>query len=121
MVKHGDIYNINAWIGLSTHTPLHKDPYHNIFAQLYSRKNVIIFPPTAHGSLQLHSDRLLKNTSRIRDIFEPHERNRMDPEVLAGASEATIETGDGLYIPEGWFHSFKGDQGVSSSVNWWFR
>lgn len=42
--------------------------------------------------------------------------------------EGEVVSGDGLFIPKGWWHSIKssssshdGDQGVIGSVNWWFR
>ncbi|KAJ5149361.1 hypothetical protein N7448_000939 [Penicillium atrosanguineum] len=36
--------------------------------------------------------------------------------------EAHLGTGDGLFIPKGWWHSIKGvGEGVTASVNWWFR
>jgi hypothetical protein len=36
--------------------------------------------------------------------------------------EATLESGDALYIPLGWWHAVHGvGQGANASVNWWFR
>lgn len=36
--------------------------------------------------------------------------------------EAELESGDGLYIPLGWWHAVHGiGKGANSSVNWWFR
>lgn len=116
-VGKGDLYNINAWIGLSTHTPLHHDPYHNIFVQLFSRKRVRMFPGSARQELSMHTDVLLKNTSSISDIFG----DSVATEISNTGMEGTLESGDGLYIPEGWLHSFKGEAGITGSVNWWFR
>jgi hypothetical protein len=36
--------------------------------------------------------------------------------------EAELSSGDGLFIPKGWWHSIKGvGTGMTGSVNWWFR
>lgn len=113
----GDLYDVNAWIGLSTHTSLHHDPYHNIFVQLFSRKKVRMFPPSAGPHLAMHIDPLLKNTSSIPDIFG----NCISKVLVEGGVEGILDSGDGLYIPQGWVHSFKGDADISGSVNWWFR
>lgn len=100
---------------------MHHDPYHNIFVQLHSTKKVLVFPPEARDGLSLHTDPLMKNSSRIRDVFDPLEFAKLAPRVRSMAYEAELSSGDGLYIPEGWFHSFRGSPGISASVNWWFR
>lgn len=117
----GDIYNVNVWIGVSTHSPLHHDPYHNIFVQLFSKKRVVLFPPHAKSQLRMHTEALLKNTSQIGDIFDPALVRELPDAVQELGVQAHLEPGDGLYVPEGWVHSFKGDSGISGSVNWWFR
>lgn len=36
--------------------------------------------------------------------------------------ECEVGPGDGLFIPKGWWHSIKGvGEGITGSVNWWFR
>lgn len=36
--------------------------------------------------------------------------------------EVLLGRGDALFIPKGWWHSVKGvGEGVTGSVNWWFR
>lgn len=77
----------------------------------------MMFPPELKGSLRMKTDPLLKNTSSIPDVFDAN----LPVDLNEHAFEGTIESGDGLYIPEGWVHSFKGDPGISCSVNWWFK
>lgn len=96
---------------------LHHDPYHNIFVQLFSEKRVVMFSHDAKSALQMKTDPLFKNTSNIPDVFDAS----MPQELRDHAFQGTLGSGDGLYIPEGWIHSFKGDPGISGSVNWWFR
>ena len=119
-VDRKDLYNVNAWIGLSTHTPLHYDPNHNIYAQIYGKKEVIIFPPTAKKDLDMHTDPLLKNTSRIASVFNDSHGGLASDTIAAGL-RGSLEAGDALYIPQGWVHTFQGDSGISASVNWWFK
>lgn len=36
--------------------------------------------------------------------------------------ECEVRAGDALFIPKGWWHSIKGiGNGMTGSVNWWFR
>lgn len=43
-------------------------------------------------------------------------------EASEGGYEAHVGRGDGLFIPKGWWHSVKGvGDGITGSVNWWFR
>lgn len=37
--------------------------------------------------------------------------------------DVEVGSGDGLFIPKGWWHSIKSaeGQGMVGSVNWWFR
>jgi hypothetical protein len=43
-------------------------------------------------------------------------------EELGECWEAELGSGDGLFIPKGWWHSIKGvGSGMTGSVNWWFR
>lgn len=76
----------------------------------------MIIPPQGRRHLALHEDHLLKNTSTIPDAFDS-----LPAAVADCALEATLSPGDGLYIPQGWYHTFKGDAGISASANWWFR
>ena len=42
--------------------------------------------------------------------------------VSASGVEATLGSGDGLYIPIGWWHAVESyGTHPSASVNWWFR
>ncbi|EDN05305.1 JmjC domain-containing protein [Histoplasma capsulatum] len=46
-----------------------------------------------------------EDTTEIREGFEAH-----------------LNAGDGMFIPMGWWHSIKGvGEGITASVNWWFR
>lgn len=132
----GDVYDTNVWIGHPpTYTPLHRDPNPNLFVQLAGRKVVRLLPP-AEG-LALFSavrGRLGKSGGkdaaafRGEEMMQGQERASLDEMVWGvpvsatpdGGSgyEASLEAGDGLFIPKGWWHSIKGvGEGVSASVS----
>ena len=113
----GDLYNVNAWIGIFTHTPLHHDPYHNLYLQLFGRKRIVLFPPHLKSKLDMHTEHLLTNTSRIKDVFSAD----LGDQLIGEAVQAELGSGDALYIPQGWLHTLRGEAGLTGSVNWWFR
>lgn len=64
-------------------------------------------------------------------MMKGQEKELLDNEIWGGASqtegrevgyEVSVEAGDGLFVPKGWWHSIKGvGNGITASVNWWFR
>ncbi|KAJ5238635.1 hypothetical protein N7468_003254 [Penicillium chermesinum] len=131
----GDVYDTNVWIGYPpTYTPLHRDPNPNVFGQLAGQKVVRLLAPDKGQALfsKVRSE-LGKSSDRGAAAFrgdemmQGQERALLD-EMVWGASaspsgfEVHMEAGDGLFIPKGWWHSIKGiGEGVTASVNWWFR
>jgi hypothetical protein len=128
----GDIYDANIWMGIPpTYTPLHKDPNPNLFVQLASRKRVRLFAPAVGIEIfRIVQEKVRQNASsslRGEEMMEGPEREELERAVWGEVSgverfEATIEAGDALFIPKGWWHSIKSEgEGVNASVNWWFR
>ncbi|KAJ5714983.1 uncharacterized protein N7483_012164 [Penicillium malachiteum] len=137
----GDVYDTNVWIGHPpTYTPLHRDPNPNLFVQLAGRKVVRLLAPS-EGQALFSAVRTELGKSKSREaaafrgeeMMQGRERALLD-EMVWGSSvsmessephhgfEACLEAGDGLFIPKGWWHSIKGvGEGVTASVNWWFR
>jgi len=134
-VGKGDIYASSIWIGTEpTYTPIHRDPNPNLFYQLCGQKTVRLLPPGAGDLVFAQAQRKLgrQGSSRIRgsQMMEEPERTLLystvweDEEVAGEMYEGTLDEGDGLFIPKGWWHSVKsvGKQGgLNGSVNWWFR
>ncbi|EXJ86082.1 hypothetical protein A1O1_06451 [Capronia coronata CBS 617.96] len=52
----------------------------------------------------------------------PDTQNRYAHVLKTYGFEVELGLGEGLFIPKGWWHSVKGvGEGVTASVNWWFR
>ncbi|KAK6443411.1 hypothetical protein LTR95_000237 [Oleoguttula sp. CCFEE 5521] len=130
----GDVYETSIWLGQApTYTPLHRDPNPNLFVQLAGRKQVRLFPPLtgkaifAYVQEQIGGD--ANATMRGEEMMQGAERRAFEAVVWDESSEyagraqcAELEAGDGLFIPKGWWHSVRGTgEGMTGSVNWWFR
>ncbi|PWN23087.1 Clavaminate synthase-like protein [Microstroma glucosiphilum] len=126
----------NVWIGPEgTFTPIHRDPYENLFVQVIGTKRVHLFPPSYGPNLYLSpSTTSQSNTSTIptedyllesSDSDTAAQRASHFPllnEAMAcqGAAHTILGPGDALYIPQGWFHCIKSLE-TSVSVNSWWR
>lgn len=132
----GDIYGTSVWLGEApTYTPLHRDPNPNIFVQLAGTKRVRMFnPDVGHfifASVQRAIGGTANATMRGAEMMEGAERTvleeavwgtSMEELIRAEGWECEVNAGDGLFIPKGWWHSLKGvGEGMTGSVNWWFR
>lgn len=119
----------NVWIGgAGSFTPIHCDPYENVFVQVAGSKRAFLFPPSAAPYLHLFPPHTSQaNTSSIpteefllsgsdRRQFSQLEKALSNPEAV----HVTLEAGDALYIPQGWFHCLRSTS-ISASVNAWFR
>lgn len=128
----GDIYESSIWVGMApTYTPLHKDPNPNFFVQLASSKVIRAFPPDVGVALLREGSNRL-NDAGATDVRTFDERFMQgkerqifyeliwDDDAIAEADwtlEATLEEGDGVFIPKGWWHSFRGvGPGINGSV-----
>ncbi|KAI1616943.1 cupin-like domain-containing protein [Exophiala viscosa] len=138
----GDIYASSLWLGRPpTYTPLHRDPNPNLFMQLAGRKLLRLLPPEIgnavfedvqnhldhnHASANIRGDEMMAGPEKLalhEAIWTDDPSVNRYADVLATYSlETEVELGDALFIPKGWWHSVKGvGEGITASVNWWFR
>ncbi|GJN15783.1 hypothetical protein PR202_gb02723 [Eleusine coracana subsp. coracana] len=103
----GELQSLNAWFGpQGTVTPLHHDPHHNLFAQVYSDGVSLILLGANRRILQVDLDNIdEKEFPRTQDI-----------EFMDGI----LEEGDLLYIPPKWWHYVR-SLSISFSVSFWWR
>lgn len=96
-------------------TPLHYDFFDNCLAMVSGTKRFILFPPSEHPKLSLHSP-----LSELPQIS----RLRLDDEAafdqLRGVEmyECVLEPGDMLFVPVHWAHQVFTDA-PSMSINFW--
>lgn len=129
----GDVYDTNLWLGVApTYTPLHRDPNPNLFVQLVGRKVVRLLPPEVgreiFSNVQAALGRNASEIFRSDEMMQGEEKRLLEDQiwgddcVKAGSAipghEVFMNSGDGVFIPKGWWHSIKGvGTGITGSVS----
>jgi hypothetical protein len=123
----------NVWLGpKGTRTPLHTDPYHNIFCQVVGYKYVRLYPPEATESVYprgVDENGINESNTSEVEIRLDHEREsnvaveeqERFPLFLAqkGYREVIVGPGECLYIPAGWWHYIESLTASYSVSFWW--
>ena len=123
----GDIYDTSLWLGRPpTRTPLHRDPNPNLFVQLAGKKIVRLMEPHVGRAVYEHvRARSGHANMRGEEMMVGEEMRRLEEAVWGDTGrevgwEARLVSGDGLFIPTGWWHSVKGvGEGITGSVSRW--
>lgn len=114
---------LNTWLGPGgTVSPAHTDPYFNFYVQIVGSKTVWLASPKCSGHMYAEETPAISNTSRV-DVFATQEDSHNYPafwdEVVPAAMSATLQPGDMLFFPPGWWHAMRANE-TSFSVSMWF-
>ncbi|PNF33366.1 hypothetical protein B7P43_G04154 [Cryptotermes secundus] len=106
------------WIGNDgAHTPCHLDTYGcNLVAQVYGRKQWILFPPEKTSSLL--PTRIPYEESSIYSNLNFYSPDADIADELQEAYVVTLKPGDVLFVPHYWWHYVE-NVGTAVSINSW--
>jgi hypothetical protein len=107
-------YGVNLWIGGRTRSGLHFDSADNVIVQIFGSKRAVLVAPKYVRALRILSDVPSKSS------LSPHEIESEGDGPLGRIERwrATLEPGDALFIPRGWWH-YLASPGASISINHW--
>jgi hypothetical protein len=109
-----DVKDVVLWMGSNTRSGLHYDYVDNFFAQIRGTKQVILAAPEEVPNLHLFSDCHTKS-----QVAPQHPNLKAFPRFRKAALlETTLEPGDVLYLPRGWWHYFA-SSASSISLSCW--
>jgi hypothetical protein len=107
------------WMGPArTVTPLHCDYDDNIFAQILGTKRIFLAPPHHDEFLYVREANPLLYGSPFDPEAPDYERYPLARQ--AALVEITVQPGDMLYVPAGWYHQVRALT-FSLSANRWAR
>jgi hypothetical protein len=94
---------------------------HNLNAQVAGRKRVVLFPPSEEPYLYLYDapESKARNFSRID--LDALDDGRFPQFRQARGFEGVLDQGEMLFLPAGWFHSFRHEGTWNANVNFWWR
>jgi hypothetical protein len=108
-----------VWLGKAgTVTPLHRDVPHNLHVHLRGRKRWLLFPP--RETSRLYSRGLFSGMPNFSAV-DPEEPDYARYPRFCGARAlgATLEAGETLFIPHGWWHHTRSLDDIVS-MNFWY-
>jgi hypothetical protein len=108
----------HLWIGpAGAVSPLHYDSVDNLFAQIRGSKAFIVFDPAQSDYLYSHPQE--SQTPHISRVNPEHPSLTLFPKfAFAEPFHGTLNSGDLLFIPKGWWHHVR-SLTDSMSVNLW--
>jgi putative sterol carrier protein len=107
------------WIGpKGTLTPLHRDDTDNLFAQVWGQKSFILAAPHHRPALGTWSTAPQGGLDGCDFNPDAPDYGRFPAAQDVTFLRVTLEAGDLLFLPEGWFHQVE-SVSTSLSVNFW--
>ncbi|KAH7100216.1 Clavaminate synthase-like protein [Auriculariales sp. MPI-PUGE-AT-0066] len=110
---------LNVWLGpAGAGSPAHTDEFANCYCVVFGRRSIWLAPPSVSHFLQPTG-----NTATIKVFSSTENPSSYSKEfiqnVVPVALAATLEPGDMLYLPRGWWHAIRMED-PSSAVSMWF-
>lgn len=112
------------WLGNRLRVAPHFDLMENIGVCVAGRRRFTVFPPEQLANLYVGPFELTPAGTPISlvDPLAPDlERYPRYAEAWRHASQTTLEPGDALYLPYGWWHGVESLEPVSILVNYWWN
>ncbi|KAL8875398.1 MAG: hypothetical protein Q9198_006240 [Flavoplaca austrocitrina] len=129
----GDVYDASIWLGVApTYTPLHRDPNPNLYLQLAGRKVIRLLEPDAgqavFDGVQVALGSKVSSRFRGEEMMKGREKTLLEASIWSSNTtqegekiegfEETLDAGQSMFIPEGWWHSVKSvGTGCTGSVS----
>lgn len=120
LVDESWLEEVNLWVAFEgAFTPLHFDPADNLLAVFEGTKHLALFAPTESAKLEPASVLVRKASRLIYSRVDPNDVHRSPAFGSARYTVATLNEGDALFIPTGYWHSVR-SFGVNLAVNYWW-
>jgi hypothetical protein len=112
------------WLGNAIRVATHYDLMENIGVVVMGRRRFTLFPPEQVANLYMGPLELTPAGTPVSlvDPDDPdHARFPRFAEAARVAQAATLEPGDGIYIPFHWWHAVRSLDAVNAFVNYWWN
>lgn len=112
------------WLGNRVRTAPHYDMSENVACNVAGRRRFILFPPDQIANLYLGPMELTPAgtpTSLVDPMNPDMDRFPRFAEAWSHAQTVTLEPGDALYIPYGWWHAVDSLDTFNILVNYWWN
>ncbi|KAF0919135.1 hypothetical protein E2562_028440 [Oryza meyeriana var. granulata] len=114
--------SINIWMNRAhLRSSTHYDPHHNILCVVAGCKKVTLWPPSASPYLYPMAVYGEASNHSSVSIEEPDYASYTRARYMKEYSERVIlNSGDALFIPEGWYHQVDSDD-LTIAINFWWK
>jgi hypothetical protein len=112
------------WIGNRIRVAPHYDLMENVGVCLAGRRRFTVFPPEQLANMYPGPFELTPAgtpVSMVDPAAPDLERYPRYPEAWSQARQATLEPGDAIYLPYGWWHGVEALEPLSILVNYWWN
>ncbi|WP_420136626.1 cupin-like domain-containing protein [Sphingomonas sp.] len=112
------------WLGNAIRVATHYDLMANIGIVVMGRRRFTLFPPDQIANLYMGPLELTPAGTPV-SMVDPDapdlDRFPLFAKAAAVAQSATLEPGDGIYIPFHWWHAVRSLEPVNAFVNYWWN